>query len=87
MIKQAKRGRPAKKQNLPGVKVTKFTPELVKMDDLSFNEDLFVPMKTGKKIDALLSSEGGLMKGTNFAFIGDPGVGKTTVMLDILADL
>jgi DNA repair protein RadA/Sms len=27
------------------------------------------------------------MKGTNFAFIGDPGVGKTTVMLDILADL
>ena len=87
MIKQAKRGRPTKKQNLPGVKVTKFTPELVKMDDLSFNEDLFIPMKTGKKIDALLSSEGGLMKGTNFAFIGDPGVGKTTVMLDILADL
>ena len=44
-------------------------------------------MKTGKKIDSLLSGEGGLMKGTNFAFIGDPGVGKSTVMLDILADL
>ena len=87
MKNKVKRGRPAKKQNLPGVKITKFTPELVKMDDLSFNEDLFIPMKTGKKIDALLSSEGGLMKGTNFAFIGDPGVGKTTVMLDILADL
>ena len=87
MKKQVKRGRPVKKQILPGVKVSKFTPELVKMDDLSFNDNLFVPMKTGKRIDALLSSEGGLMKGTNFAFIGDPGVGKTTVMLDILADL
>ena len=69
MIKQAKRGRPPKKQILPGIKVNKFTPKLVKMDNLSFNEDLFIPMKTNKKIDALLSSEGGLMKGTNFAFI------------------
>ena len=87
MKKQVKRGRPAKNQNLPGIKVNTWKPELVKMDNLSFNKDLFIPMPTGKKIDALLSSEGGLMKGTNFAFIGDPGVGKTTVMLDILADL
>ena len=57
------------------------------MDNLSFDKNLFVPMKTGKKIDSLLSSEGGLMKGTNFAFVGDPGVGKSTVMLDVLADL
>ena len=27
------------------------------------------------------------MKGTNYAFVGDPGVGKSTVMLDVLADL
>ena len=57
------------------------------MDDLSFDKDLFIPMPTGRKIDSLLSSEGGLMKGTNYAFIGDPGVGKTTVLLDIIADL
>lgn len=57
------------------------------MDDISFNKDLFIPMKTKRKIDDLLSSDGGLMKGTNYAFIGDPGVGKTTVMMDILADL
>ena len=44
-------------------------------------------MPTGKKIDALLSSEGGLMKGTNFAFVGEPGVGKSTVMLDVIAQL
>ena len=70
-----------------GLEVKRFTPKLVKMDNLSFDKNLFVPMKTGKKIDSLLSSEGGLMKGTNFAFVGDPGVGKSTVMLDVLADL
>lgn len=67
--------------------VKKFKPSLVKMNDLTFNKSLFKPMPTGTKIDSLLSSEGGLMKGCNFAFIGDPGVGKSTVMLDVLADL
>ena len=84
---KVKRGRPSKKQIVGNATVTKWKPELVKMDNLSFDKDLFVPMPTGKKIDSLLSSEGGLMKGTNFAFVGDPGVGKSTVMLDILADL
>ena len=67
--------------------VKRFKPSLVKMDELTFNKSLFKPMPTGKKIDSLLSSEGGLMKGCNFAFIGDPGVGKSTVMLDVIADL
>tara|TARA_B100000609_G_scaffold87667_1_gene70049 strand:- start:140 stop:817 length:678 start_codon:yes stop_codon:yes gene_type:complete len=44
-------------------------------------------MPTGKRVDSLFSSEGGLMKGTNYAFVGDPGVGKTTVLLDMLADM
>jgi len=57
------------------------------MDDFKFNPELFIPMKTGKKVDELLSSEGGMMKGTNVAFVGDPGVGKTTVLLDMLADM
>ena len=59
----------------------------VKMKDVSFDKALFTPMKTGKKIDKLFSSEGGLMKGTNYAIVGDPGIGKTTVMMDMLADL
>ena len=87
MKKVVKRGRPSKKNVLTGSKVRTWKPQLVKMDDVKFNKDLFVPMPTGKKIDSLLSSEGGLMKGTNFAFVGDPGVGKSTVMLDLLADL
>ena len=59
----------------------------VKMSDLTFDPQLFRPMKSGRVIDAHFSSEGGLMKGTNYAIVGDPGIGKTTVMLDMLADL
>ena len=84
---KVKRGRPRKIQVVGNTEVKRWKPELVKMDNLKFDKNLFVPMPTGKKVDSLLSSEGGLMKGTNFAFVGDPGVGKSTVMLDILADL
>ena len=61
--------------------------KIVKMRDIKFDESLFIPMQTGKVVDNLLSGSGGLMKGCNFAFVGDPGVGKSTVLLDILADL
>ena len=79
-----KRGRPSLKV---GRIVKRFKPTTMMMDDFKFNPELFIPMKTGKKVDELLSSEGGMMKGTNVAFVGDPGVGKTTVLLDMLADL
>ena len=75
------------RNSIGGKIVKRFKPSTMVMDDFKFNPELFVPMKTNKKIDNLLSSEGGLMKGTNVAFVGDPGVGKTTVLLDILADL
>ena len=79
-----KRGRPSRKV---GKIVNRFKPSTMMMDDFKFNPELFVPMKTGTKIDSLLSSEGGMMKGTNVAFVGDPGVGKTTVLLDMLANM
>lgn len=59
----------------------------VKMKDLKFDPSLFEPMKTGRAIDHHFSSEGGIMRGTNYAIVGDPGVGKTTVMMDIIADM
>jgi len=82
-IVKIKRGRPVGKGKI----VRRFKPTTMVMDEFKFDPQLFVPMKTNKKIDNLLSSEGGLMKGTNVAFVGDPGVGKTTVLLDILSDL
>lgn len=59
----------------------------VQMDDLKFNDNLFRPMHTRTSIDRIFSSEGGLMPGTNLIVTGDPGVGKSTVLLDTLANL
>lgn len=61
--------------------------ELVKMRDQQFSDELFIPMATGKPIDRLFTAEGGVPKACNFMLIGDPGVGKSTVSLDILSDL
>lgn len=58
-----------------------------RMSDFSFDQKLFTPMKTGTRIDGFFSAEGGVMPGTNIVVTGDPGVGKTTVLLDILADV
>jgi len=84
MSKVVKRGRPSKKvvNNNATFKVN-----TVKMNDLSFDDNLFVPLKTNTRIDGFLSNEGGLMPGTVTVFTGDPGVGKTTVLLDMLADM
>ena len=60
---------------------------VTKMNDLKFEKNLFNPLKTGRKIDEFFSNEGGVMPGTNTVVTGDPGVGKTTVLLDILADM
>jgi len=61
--------------------------EKVKMNDQEFSADLFVPMKTGKPIDKLFTLAGGVPKACNYMIVGDPGVGKSTVTLDILSDL
>ena len=60
---------------------------LVKMKDVKFNDDLFIPMKTKTIVDSVLSTEGGVFPGTNTVVIGDPGVGKSTVLLDWIANL
>ena len=53
---------------------------LVKMKDVTFKDDLFIPMKKKTIVDSVLSTEGGVFPGTNTVVIGDPGVGKSTVL-------
>ena len=62
-------------------------PESVRMKDLHFDPRLFETLKTGRPIDTIFSIDGGLTKSTNFVLVGDPGVGKSTVSMDILSDL
>ena len=59
--------------------------QLFRGENLKFNESLFKPFKTGKEIDMLLSTDGGLMPGVNMMIAGGPGSGKTTLVLDMLA--
>ena len=83
-IKKKGRGRPKKvnvQKTNPNVRV-----RLKKMNELNFDEALFIPMKTNTIVDGLLSSEGGLMPGTSYIFAGSPGVGKSTVLMDWLAE-
>lgn len=60
---------------------------VVRMRDVKFSPDLFINYSTGTVLDELLCSYQGLPKGVNYMIIGDPGVGKTTIILDMLANI
>jgi len=80
----AGRGRPRKNAVTP--KTVLKHVEFTKMKDIKFDPSLFTPIKTGTIVDSVLSNEGGIFPGTNTVVIGDPGVGKSTVLLDLLAN-
>lgn len=82
----AQRGRPRKVQIQSQPVVMKHV-QLTQMDNVSFSDTLFTPMKTNTLVDTILSNEGGIFPGTNTVIVGDPGVGKSTVLLDWLANL
>lgn len=59
----------------------------VRMSDIRFDPSLFMNYMTGTVLDEILCSYRGLPKGVNYMVIGDPGVGKTTIILDMLSDI
>lgn len=78
------RGR--KKKLIPA---SNFNPEDIKLfrgSDLNFNNSLFKPMCTNTELDVILSTEGGIMPGTNMMLAGGPGSGKSTIVLDMLSN-
>jgi predicted ATP-dependent serine protease len=86
-INQRKRGRPSLISNNTK---SDFDPTLIKTfrgTELTFGDAIFQPIKTGSEVDVILSTEGGLMPATNMILVGSPGSGKTTVALDMLADM
>ena len=84
---EAKKERQAIEEAERGPEVLTVIPESVRMEDVDFDPSIFEPIKTGKAIDTLLSTAGGFPRATNFMLVGDPGVGKSTVSMDILSDL
>jgi predicted ATPase len=67
----------------PEVAVADIHIEHWRPKDEKFDPSLFVPFKTKKGIDIVLSDDGGPMKGTSYIVVGEPGVGKTTVLSDV----
>lgn len=64
-----------------------FAIKITRMCDLKFDKSLFVNFNTSTPLDKLLCSYQGLPKGVNYMVIGDPGSGKTTIVLDMLANI
>ena len=58
-----------------------------KLDDLDIDESLNIPMVTDTIADQFISNDGGFLPGTNVMAAGAPGVGKTTVLLELLSKL
>jgi predicted ATP-dependent serine protease len=57
------------------------------LKDLDVNEDMLKCNPSGESIDKLFSYDGGIPVGTNIMCTGDPGVGKTTILLHTLANV
>jgi predicted ATP-dependent serine protease len=58
-----------------------------KLSDLLVDENMLKTNKTDLPVDSMFSHEGGLPVGTNIMCTGDPGVGKTTLLLHTLSNV
>lgn len=80
------RGRPRKvEQEYKHVKID--FSQIGKLNTLELDPRMLEIMSTDTVLDKLISHEGGLPCATNLMFGGDPGVGKTTILLDYIASL
>lgn len=84
MIKR--RGRPRKEQHVAQAQRIDFS-KITSLSQLNINPRMLDTMNSGLSIDELFSEEGGIPCASNYMIIGDPGVGKTTILLDVLASV
>jgi len=67
-------------------KINKLKSRTQKINKTKFAKGLFEEHKTDTPLDGLFSMGGGVPKATNYMVVGDPGVGKSTVTLDVIAN-
>lgn len=58
-----------------------------RLDQLMVSGDLMKLYKTNTMVDTMFSHEGGIPVGTNVMCTGDPGVGKTTMLMHTLSKI
>jgi len=86
MSQTKRRGRPTTKNITHVPSLINFS-KITRLDSLNIDNRMLDVMESGLMIDELFSEEGGIPCASNYMIIGDPGVGKTTVLLDILANI
>ena len=85
MIKKG-RGRPPKTRNVEvNIPQQIDFSQITMLNNLNIDRRMLETMESGLVIDDLFSEEGGIPCASNYMMIGDPGVGKTTILLDVLA--
>jgi DNA repair protein RadA/Sms len=85
--KQVKRGRPAVKNVTHVPSIIDFN-KVTKLNNIDIDPKMMESMSSGiKNIDTFLSHEGGIPCASNIMVAGSPGVGKTTVLLDVLSGI
>ena len=62
-------------------------PLLIQLGQLDFDDSIFNPMKSGTGLDLLISDAGGIMPATIAVCCGSPGLGKSIVTLDWIANI
>jgi predicted ATP-dependent serine protease len=60
--------------------------DLVQINKVSYDPNLFDSHMTGTHIDKIFSIKGGIPKATNWMVVGDPGVGKSTVTMSAISN-
>ena len=82
------KGRPKKVQNITYVPSVINFDQVTKLNSLDIDPKMLESMPSGLgNMDKFISHEGGVPCASNIMAIGDPGVGKTTVLLDVLAGI
>lgn len=66
---------------------TKETAQIQKLTDFNFPPEVFIPLKSGKFLDTIISKKGGTMPATITVVVGEPGSGKTTMLVDKMAGI
>lgn len=57
------------------------------LKDIQWDPKMFTPLKTGTFLDEFVSTKGGWQPATNIMITGDPGIGKSSNMIEILTKI